>query len=89
MITLPITYALEVYEKSFRSDPVARYESLTPFLAIAKGNRLDLSGEIAWYYPPRKDQYLCVKDVNHLIGQLPNTLLHTLMVCVELANKQD
>jgi len=87
--SLSIRYHLEVYEGSFANDPAVVFESLSPFLALSKGdfvhpsmwdNAVDASPG-TWYK---------IKDVVHRVWEIEKSHIgHQIGICIVPAEKPE
>jgi hypothetical protein len=73
-------YILEIYEPNSVHDLWVVFESLTPFLAISKG---DLMNPSIWPGSQAPMKILRVVEVEHIIWENENEIKHKLMVYTE------
>lgn len=88
-MTKPIDYHLEIYQDSFRNDPVWSVKSSSIFPSISIGDRFEhrALASLAWDQLPTGDGEFRVKDIEHIFWELDSRIGHKLMVKLEIVEQ--
>lgn len=88
--TMTTEYHLELYEGSFRNDPIWSIQSATPLPSISSGQYMMYEGlsQLAWENSPTKQQRIKVVDVEHSFMPVEDILIHKLLVKVEIVDRE-
>lgn len=80
----PLQYHLEIYRDSLSSDPIAAFTAATPFQAVSVGDTFDHRVFEGLANPPKADEALRVKAVQHIVWDVAETHMgHKVMVILE------